>query len=121
MNKSIFLLTLLFVGMLSISVTTKSELLGKWYVQSMEMAGSIEEFDSEDNAPWMEFQKDDVIILGEADRSPSASVWSYDAELNLVLIDALGDDSFRLKATEKYFYFNTREQMVKKFRRIQLA
>ncbi|MDG1428692.1 MAG: hypothetical protein P8P87_07370 [Crocinitomicaceae bacterium] len=31
MNKSIFLLTLLFVGMLSISVTTKSELLGKWY------------------------------------------------------------------------------------------
>ena len=92
MNKSIFLLTLLFVGMLSISVTTKSELLGKWYVQSMEMAGSIEEFDSEDNAPWMEFQKDDVIILGEADRSPSASGWSYDAELNLVLIDAFGDE-----------------------------
>jgi len=75
MNKSIFLVTLLFVGMLSVSATTKSEFLGKWYVQSMEMAGSIEEFDSEDKAPWMEFQKDDVIILGEDGHMSLNSIW----------------------------------------------
>ena len=86
-------LALVFVGALTISATTGEEIIGKWYVQSMEMSGQTEEFDDESMAPWMEFQSDNVLLLGESDRKPQESKWRIgEEEENIIYLDSFGEE-----------------------------
>ena len=86
-------LALVFVGALTISATTGEEIIGKWYVQSMEMSGQTEEFDDESMAPWMEFQSDNLLLLGESDRKPQESKWRIsEEEENIIYLDSFGEE-----------------------------
>ncbi|MFK7786489.1 MAG: lipocalin family protein [Crocinitomicaceae bacterium] len=92
MKKSIFLLAILLVGALSISAAMEKQLLGKWYVHSLKMMDNEETFDDEKAAPWMEFKEENIVILGEANRSPNESSWKYNESTNVLVLDSFGDE-----------------------------
>jgi hypothetical protein len=92
MKKSLFLFAILLIGVLTISASVEEEIIGKWFVHSMQMEENKQEFDDESTAPWMEFQDENVLLLGEPGRDTKDSGWQYNNELKVLTLDSFGEE-----------------------------